>query len=69
MSSNSKKNGLELVIDDYSGMLRVTAVTEELKKQASMLALDQMVMLEVENINKKGIQGFVVKEFSFSRHS
>lgn len=64
MSKYSKKNGLELVIDDYSGMLRVTAVTEELKKQASMLALDQMVMLEVENINKKGIQGFVVKDLA-----
>ena len=50
-------------------MLRVTAVTEELKKQASMLALDQMVMLEVENINKKGIQGFVVKDLSFPGHS
>jgi len=61
MSKRSKKNGLEMMIDDYSGMLNVLAITEELKRQASMLALDQMVMLEVDNANKKGIQGFIVK--------
>jgi len=61
MSKRSKKNGLEMVIDDYSGMLSVLAVSEELKKQASMLALDQMIMVEVDNINKKGMQGFVVR--------
>jgi DNA polymerase II small subunit len=61
MSKRSKKNGLEMVIDDYSGMVGVLAVTEELKKQASTLALDQMIMLEVDNINKKGVQGFVVR--------
>lgn len=61
MSKRSKKNGLEMVIDDYSGMVSVLAVTEELKKQASILALDQMIMLEVDNINKKGIQGFVAR--------
>lgn len=61
MSKRSKKNGLEMMIDDYSGMLNVLAITEELKRQASMLALDQMVMLEVDNANKKGMQGFIVK--------
>jgi DNA polymerase II small subunit len=61
MSKRSKKNGLEMTIDDYSGMLNVLAITEELKRQASMLALDQMVMLEVDNANKKGMQGFIVK--------
>jgi DNA polymerase II small subunit len=61
MSKRSKKNGLEMVIDDYSGILSVLAVTEDLKKQASMLTLDQMIMLEVDNINKKGTQGFVVR--------
>src|SRR5437899_4954286 len=61
MSKRSKKNGLEMVIDDYSGMVSVLAVTEELKKQASILALDQMIMVEVDNINKKGNQGFVVR--------
>ena len=61
MSKRSKKNGLEMVIDDYSGMVSVLAITEELKKQASILALDQMIMLEVDSINKKGIQGFVAR--------
>jgi len=61
MSKRSKKNGLEMTIDDYSGMLNVLAITEELKRQASILALDQMVMLEVDNANKKGMQGFIVR--------
>jgi DNA polymerase II small subunit len=61
MSKRSKKNGLEMVVDDHSGMLSVLAVSEELKKQASMLALDQMIMVEVDNTNKKGTQGFVVR--------
>src|SRR5215216_7743001 len=64
MSKRGKKNGIEVVIDDFSGSLSALATTDELKKQASMLTLDQMVMLEVENIsnNKKGLQGFVIKD-------
>jgi DNA polymerase II small subunit len=63
MSKRGKKNGVEVVIDDFSGILNALAITDELKKQASMLTLDQMVMLEVENIsnNKKGPQGFIIK--------
>src|ERR687888_1555538 len=64
MSKHSKRNGLEIVIDDYSGTLTALATTEELKKQASMLALDQMVMLEVEKVMKKGIQGFIIKNLA-----
>lgn len=60
MSKHSRKNGLEMIIDDYSGTLSALANTEELKKQASMIPLDQMVMLEVER-NLKGIQGFIIK--------
>src|SRR5690349_16099656 len=60
MSKHSKKNGLEMIIDDYSGTLSALATTEELKKQASTITFDQMVMLEVES-NMKGIQGFVIK--------
>src|SRR5918911_1298777 len=63
MSKHSKKNGLEITIDDYTGTLSALAVSEELKKQISTLALDQMVMLEVENATK-GIQGFVIKNFA-----
>jgi DNA polymerase II small subunit len=63
MSKRGKKNGVEIVIDDFSGSLSALATTNELKKQASMLTLDQMVMLEVENINNnKKAQGFVVKD-------
>lgn len=49
MSKNSKKNGLEIIIDDQSGIINTIATTDELKKQVSMIALDQMVLLEVEN--------------------
>ena len=60
MSRHSKKNGIEITIDDYSGTLSAFAITEESKKQASMLALDQTVMLEVEN-TMKGIPGLFIK--------
>jgi DNA polymerase II small subunit len=63
MSKHSKKNGLEITIDDYTGTLSSLAVSEELKKQVSMLSLDQMVMLEVENVIK-GIQGFIIKNLA-----
>ena len=59
MSKRSKKNGLEVAIDDYTGIMSAMAVTEEAKKQASMLAFDQMVMLELENA--KGVPGLAIK--------
>lgn len=61
MSKHFRKNGLEMVIDDYTGILNVIATKEELKKQASILALDQMVMLELESQNNKGMHSFVIK--------
>jgi DNA polymerase II small subunit len=65
MSKRSKKNGLELVIDDYSGTMSALAVTEEIKKLATMLTLDQMVMLEIDNNNNnKSIQGFTIKNLA-----
>jgi DNA polymerase II small subunit len=65
MSKRSKKNGLELVIDDYSGTMSALAVTEEIKKLAMTLTLDQMVMLEVDNNNNnKSIQGFTIKNLA-----
>jgi DNA polymerase II small subunit len=63
MSKRSKKNGIELVIDDYSGTLSALAVTEELKKLAMTLTLDQMVMLEIDN-NNKSTQGFTIKNLA-----
>lgn len=59
MSRRTKKNGIELEIDDYTGKMSVLAASEDAKKQASMLALDQMVMLELENA--KGVAGLAVK--------
>jgi DNA polymerase II small subunit len=59
MSRRTKKNGIEIAIDDNTGILTVTAVAEDAKKQATALAMDQMVMLELENA--KGIPGLVVK--------
>lgn len=59
MSKRTKKNELELALDDYTGILTVTAVAEDVKKQASTLALDQMVMLELEN--GKGRPGLTIK--------
>ncbi len=59
MSRRNKKNGIEIAVDDYTGILTVTAVAEDAKKQASTLAMDQMVMLELEN--GKGAPGLTVK--------
>lgn len=59
MSRRTKKNGIEIAIDDYTGILTVTAVAEDAKKQATALAMDQMVMLELEN--GRGMPGLTVK--------
>jgi DNA polymerase II small subunit len=59
MSRRTKKNGIEIAVDDYTGILTVTAVAEDVKKQAAALAMDQMVMLELEN--GKGMPGLTVK--------
>lgn len=59
MSRRTKKNGVELEIDDYTGRLQATALSEDVKKQAANLALDQVVMLELENA--KGVQGLAIK--------
>ena len=59
MSRRAKKNGIEIAIDDYTGIMPVMAVTEDMKKQANALAMDQMVMFELEN--GKGAPGLTVK--------
>jgi DNA polymerase II small subunit len=59
MSRRAKKNGLELAIDDYTGIMTAMAVTEDTKKQASSLAMDSMIMLELEN--GRGFPGMAVK--------
>lgn len=59
MSRRTKKNGIELEIDDYTGRMHATAVSEDAKKNAANLALDQVVMLELENA--KGVPGLAIK--------
>ena len=49
MSKRTKKNDVELSVDDYTGILTATSTLEDVKKQVSTLTLDQMVMLELEN--------------------
>jgi DNA polymerase II small subunit len=47
-SKRATKNGVELVIDDESGKLSVLALSEEVKKSTSEVALDQCVMVEFD---------------------
>ena len=42
------KNGVELTIDDDTGKVSVLALSEEAKKGAAQLSLDQCVMLDVD---------------------
>ena len=48
MSKRTKRNEVELAIDDYTGILTAISTIEDVKKHASTLALDQMVMLELK---------------------
>lgn len=59
MSRRSKKNGVELEVDDYTGIMAATAMSEDARKQAAALSLDQVVMMEVEN--GRGGPGLVIK--------
>lgn len=59
MDKKIRKNSYELTIDDYTGLLNAAAYTDELRKQVSLLTFDQMVMLELENNNKR--RGYAIK--------
>ncbi len=59
MSKRTKKNDVELAIDDYTGILTAISTVDDIKKQTSTLALDQIVMLELEN--GKGRPGLTIK--------
>ncbi|WP_337863281.1 DNA-directed DNA polymerase II small subunit [Nitrososphaera sp.] len=59
MSRRTKKNGIELELDDYTGRMSVMAVSDDAKRQAAALALDQVVMLELENA--RGVPGLSVR--------
>jgi len=53
MEKDIKNNNYDITIDDQTGLLTATTYDEELKKQISMLAVDQMVMIEFEINSKK----------------
>ncbi len=48
------KNGIELTIDDDTGKASVLALSEEAKKSAAQLSLDQCVMLDVDTKGESG---------------
>lgn len=60
MSRRQQKNMVEVIIDDTSGALSAVATTDDLRNQISMLALDQMVMLEIES-QKRGRQNYLIR--------
>jgi DNA polymerase II small subunit len=53
MNKEIKNNSYDITIDDQTGLLTATTYNEELKKQISMLTVDQMVMIEFENSPRK----------------
>jgi DNA polymerase II small subunit len=55
LSKRVRRNDIEIVIDDMTGTLNFSLKEMELKKKASLLVLDQMIMLEGSfNRNNKG---------------
>jgi DNA polymerase II small subunit len=53
MKKDIRNNNYDITIDDHTGLLTATTYDEELKKQISMLTMDQMVMIEFENSSKR----------------
>ncbi|MDQ6723030.1 MAG: DNA-directed DNA polymerase II small subunit [Thermoproteota archaeon] len=53
MNKDIKNNNYDITIDDQTGLFTATTYNEELKKQISMLPVDQMVMIECENNPKR----------------
>lgn len=60
MSRRQQKSMVEITIDDMSGALLAVAATDDVRNQVSMLALDQMVMLEIES-QKRGRQNYLIR--------
>ena len=59
MEKKLKKNSYNITIDDQTGLLEISAYNEDLKKQISLLTLDQMIMIEMENNTKR--KNYVMK--------
>ena len=64
MSKRSRKNDVELVIDDATGSIPVVCKTRDLINEASSLVLDQMLMLEI-SLSKRNSNDFVIKDIIF----
>jgi DNA polymerase II small subunit len=60
MSRRQQKNMVEVTVDDMSGALVAVATTDDVRSEISMLALDQMVMLEIES-HKRGRQNYLIR--------
>ena len=63
MEKDIKNNNYDITIDDQTGLFTATTFDEDLKKQISMLAVDQMVMIEFE-INSKRRKNTIKNLFS-----
>lgn len=61
MSRKINRNYIQIVVDDMTGILNLMVNDDELMKQTSMLALDQMVMVEVEKTIQ---QKYIVKKIN-----
>jgi DNA polymerase II small subunit len=59
LSRSSKKFGVEVEVDDYTGIIKAIAATDETKKQVANLAIDQAVMIELEY--SKGMRDPLIK--------
>lgn len=59
MEKKQKKNSYNIAIDDQTGLLEASAYNDDLKKQISLVTLDQMIMIELENNVKK--KNYVMK--------
>jgi DNA polymerase II small subunit len=59
MEKKLKKNSYNITIDDQTGLLEIVAYNDNLKKQISLLTLDQMIMIELENNVKR--KNYVMK--------
>jgi DNA polymerase II small subunit len=59
MEKKPKKNSYNIIIDDQTGLLEIAAYNDNLKKQISLLTLDQMIMIELENNVKR--KNYVIK--------
>jgi DNA polymerase II small subunit len=59
MEKKAQKNSYNITIDDQTGLLEIAAYSDNLKKQISLLTLDQMIMIELENNVKR--KNYVMK--------